>query len=823
MYKKFVICFLFVLASAFVSAQNIESWISSNEKIPVEKIYVHTDTDDYFTGDTVWFKVYLTDSRSGRLIPSAENVYVNMIDEFGESNLKLVLLCVNGHASGSFVIPESAKAGNYLLQAYTNYLFNFEPDSHFYKQLTISKISGSSRSISKSNSSGKMVAEVKFFPEGGVLLENANNVVAFRAVDRFGYGVDVSGKIKDEKGVEIATFSADYKGMGMLFLNPETGKSYFATIDGFPSFRYQFEPVKEGAKIQFVNHTSNEVIINIARNVQENHEEVFYIVNMYRGEVLFYQEFKMEGINQVLKFKSTSLKPGINKLILLDKSFITVSERLLFSENNKSNSLFVEADKKVYDKRSKIMLKIADEKYNNDEDFSNLSVSIVHQLLVPEDGFSKNVLSNILIDSELKGFVDSSADLFKDTEISSETKLRLLMLTSDRDYFWDYAPRKQEQLKFKRESGINLTGNAKNITTQKIMENGEITMAIQKDDEVAFLTNETDSLGNFSFPGLLFTDTVALHVQAKTETGKMNVEINLDPVFKNSDPAESQFGLLKDKSMQPSKLAELKYDIYNQYRKSQPKVKKTKNNNSENKYNGDDGHFRLYEKADFVLEVDPFEQSYGNVMDYMVGKVPGVDVNGDNIQIRGASSFGGNSMPLFLLDGVPLVESQNFSLPFEVQSGLDENGTENINTSNQLIQTIQSIPLSDVDKIEILKSAHNTAVYGVKGANGVIAIYTRKGEATRRSSIGKGIVENRIVGYATHKEFFSPKYAEVNLNNEQPDLRTLLYWNPEVITEKGKAELVFFSSDQPGKYMVIVEGFSNDGNICVGRTEFEVR
>lgn len=825
MFKQFILFQVFVFGlCSFISAQNIENWISDNEKIPVEKIYIHTDSESYFTGDTVWFKVYLTDSRSGQLIPRAENVYVNLLDGSGESAVQMVLLCVNGQASGSFPVTEKMKPGNFLMQAYTNYLFNFTPDSYFYKQLTISRISGTARSSAKTDRTANMVAAVNFMPEGGVLLENATNLVAFKAISKLGYGVNAKGTIKDDKGVIVATFSTDYKGMGLLFLTPESGKTYFATIEGFPSFRYKFEPVKTGIKIQLVNHTSKEVIVNIAGNSESLAKETFYLANLYRGEVLFYQAFKMDGINKVFKFENSSLKPGINRLVLLDKTLKPVSERLLFSKDSGVNNLLVQTNEEIYNKRSKIEIQINDEKYRTDMDFSNLSVSVVHDVAVPENGFSKNILSQFLIDSELNGFVESSAGLFADTEISSDAKLRLVMLTNGySSYFWNSAPNKTEELKFKQEAGINLKGIAKNNLTGNVIANGEITMAIQKEDEIAFMTQRTDEYGNFILSGLLFSDTATIHVQAKNETGKLNTDLLIEPVFKSRNPAEAQFKLLSEKVSEPSQLSAIKYKIYNENRKFQSKPTTTRSKKTDKNNMEGDGHFRLYESADFVLDVGEFEQSYDNVLDYMVGKVPGVDISGDDVRIRGTSSFGANAMPLFLLDGVPVVGMQSINLPIEVAQNTDIEGNVVTNPNEQLIQTIRAIPMSDVDKIEVLKSAQNTAVFGVKGANGVIAVYTRRGESYKGSSIGKGIIQNKVVGYSKYKEFYSPIYTPDNLQAKQPDLRTLLYWNPEVTTKEGSTVLQFFSSDQPGKYKVTVEGIASDGKICVGSTNFEIR
>ena len=388
----FLFCANFVIS---VSAQEMENWISANEKVPAEKIYIHTDGENYFHNDTIWFKVYLIDSRSGQLIPSAENVYVNVLDENGVAVLKSILLSVNGQVSGNIAIPDTVKPGRFMIHAFTNYLFNFTSDAHFHKPITISRISGYSRSAGAKDRTENMVAEVSFLPEGGVLLENVTNVVAFKALSREGFGVNAKGTVNDEKGNTVTTFSTDYKGMGLLFLTPEEGKSYYARITGFPSFRYNFEPVKEGIKIQLVNHTSKEVIVNIAGNSENFTDKTFYLSNMHRGEVLFYQEFKMDGINKVLKFENSSLKDGINRMVLLDNNFVPVSERLIFEQPQNLNNLLVQSNSDSYKSREEIIVQIADEKYINAEDFSNLSVSVIHEHAIPKSGWYKNILSTL--------------------------------------------------------------------------------------------------------------------------------------------------------------------------------------------------------------------------------------------------------------------------------------------------------------------------------------------------------------------------------------------------------------------------------------------
>lgn len=70
------------------------------------------------------------------------------------------------------------------------------------------------------------------------------------------------------------------------------------------------------------------------------------------------------------------------------------------------------------------------------------------------------------------------------------------------------------------------------------------------------------------------------------------------------------------------------------------------------------------------------------------------------IRIRGATSIAGRNVPLFVIDGVPIEPGPNGSL-----SGIVPN---------------------DIESIEVLKDVSATAIYGVRGANGVIVITTKR-------------------------------------------------------------------------------------------------
>ena len=135
---------------------------------------------------------------------------------------------------------------------------------------------------------------------------------------------------------------------------------------------------------------------------------------------------------------------------------------------------------------------------------------------------------------------------------------------------------------------------------------------------------------------------------------------------------------------------------------------------------------------------------------------------------------------------------------------------------------VKSVPLGDVEKIEILKSPQNLSYFGTEGANGVIAIYTRHGQTDKPNQVLKGLLERKIAGYSSCKKFYSPKYLPGEVKNPAPDFRTMLYWNPEVVTSNGSADLNFYTSDQTGNYIINVEGITNEGKVCLGSAGFQV-
>jgi hypothetical protein len=149
--------------------------------------------------------------------------------------------------------------------------------------------------------------------------------------------------------------------------------------------------------------------------------------------------------------------------------------------------------------------------------------------------------------------------------------------------------------------------------------------------------------------------------------------------------------------------------------------------------------------------------------------------------------------PLVLLDGVPY---------FRVDS------------------VLKFDPLK-IKKLEVMKRRYylGQAVY-----DGIVSFRTYNGDLGG-TPLDSNAVIHEYEGLQLEREFFSPVYeTESYVKSRLPDFRTTLYWSPEIISDSpGSQKLSFYTSDQPGNYVLVVQGISPNGLSGAKAVRFEVK
>ena len=119
------------------------------------------------------------------------------------------------------------------------------------------------------------------------------------------------------------------------------------------------------------------------------------------------------------------------------------------------------------------------------------------------------------------------------------------------------------------------------------------------------------------------------------------------------------------------------------------------------------------------------ERSFGNALQSMAGQISGVQITqtqgapgmAPTIKVRGSSSINAGTSPLYVIDGIPLEDNTGTNAAGKASDmSFNSNPLNNINPN-------------DIESIEILKDASSAAIYGSRGANGVVLVTTKQGKA----------------------------------------------------------------------------------------------
>lgn len=168
----------------------------------------------------------------------------------------------------------------------------------------------------------------------------------------------------------------------------------------------------------------------------------------------------------------------------------------------------------------------------------------------------------------------------------------------------------------------------------------------------------------------------------------------------------------------------------------------------------------------------------------LAGKAAGVQVTKTDgspggavrIRVRGSSSILGGNDPLYVIDGVPVQIESNFKSPgYDIGSPVGNDVTNAGGVSTALstsfvngLNSLGGLNIDDIESITILKDASSTAIYGSKGANGVVIITTKKGKKDMKPVI-QGSYYTTATTPITPTELNAQQYRELMTEAAQND------------------------------------------------------
>jgi hypothetical protein len=137
------------------------------------------------------------------------------------------------------------------------------------------------------------------------------------------------------------------------------------------------------------------------------------------------------------------------------------------------------------------------------------------------------------------------------------------------------------------------------------------------------------------------------------------------------------------------------------------------------------------------------------------------------------------------------------------------------------INKIMAMDPLKIQKLEVVTSHY---FQGSMMYQGLVSYTTYKGDLAGFQPDPHALLQE-YEGMQWQREFYAPRYETAQEKQSRlPDARTLLYWNPNVVTSaEGKKKLEFYTSDQAGKYLVVIQGIAKNGLAGSRRIAFEVK
>ncbi|MEZ5038484.1 MAG: TonB-dependent receptor plug domain-containing protein [Saprospiraceae bacterium] len=789
------------------------------EKAPIqEKVYLHLDKPYYASGESVWFKAYLVDASFHRPLNASASLWVDIIDSKGAVvTHQLLAIQGDGYAYGDVKIDSRFLAGKYRIRAYTDRMTHFDPAFFFSQEIDIFDQQADWAKQEKGDD-----FELQFFPEGGDLVADLSSQLAFKAVDEQGNGIEVTGTIKDDKGVAVGKIEAFHQGMNSLIFQPKSGRKYHAEVS-YKGKTKRFDlPVilKEGYAMSVRNKPDKNISIRILASPEKENTEVYLI-----GQVRGYVYYKGKGTlkNRLLDFElPKQLFPsGILQLTLMDAQGRAYAERLTFIMEDAPLQITIKPNKRSYSSRAPITLHLTVKDEHGKPVQGHFSVAVTDAVQVTLPEYPDQITNYLLLSSDLKGGVEMAGSYLDSSLPTTARRLDLLMLTNGwRRFSWQQilgTEKIGEEPPFQQ--GISVCGQLRDADVVKYKETDLALVSMGAG--AGFHTTRANANGRFCFEDLYFQDTSYLLVQVMGQKGKtVNLEVDFDAATwpatndhrnieaKVEKAAVANYLAVMEKRQEEATVLNGDYVLLDEVvvlgNKISPKPAESLHGQG---------------AADVILKMDEQYQNHPNVLSVMNGKVPGLQIidDGFNAVIR---MTGSTNDPLVLFDGLPVNQQSIAAPPVPVEEGGRENegglsleGIANVAANRTedkaLYQFLRSLTPNTIDRIEVLKGA-NAAIYGVRGGNGVIAIYSKAPQANPQKAL-KG---QQYPGYYTARTFYTPTYNSDKDVLQRKDRRATIYWNPAVETDQeGNAQLLFYNTDIAPSFNVVVEGLTANGQL----------
>ncbi|RZK24487.1 MAG: hypothetical protein EOO56_01165 [Hymenobacter sp.] len=741
-----------------------------------EQLFLHLDRPAYVAGETLWFKAYVVEGTYHRPLGMSKVAYVEVLDADQRPVLQVKTALVHAMGQGSLALPAELATGRYVVRAYTNWMKNAGPDFYFQQPITVANTAASSAAVVPPTKAGP-VYDVQFFPEGGQLVQGLPGRVAFKVTDRYGRSVAATGTVADARGTTLATFQTLKFGMGSFLLTPAAaGAAYTATLrlpDGKVLTSKLPAVAEQGYALQVTDNDRGQLIVAVQAQGAGATGSLHLLAHSGQ-RVTVEADAAFSGGQAVFQVDKRRLHPGITHFTVFAEQR-PVGERLYFRRPAQALRIQGQAAAAAYGTRRQVRLQVGAPQA------AALSLA-VYRLDSLSTEAPADIASHLLLAADLTGFVEDAGYYFRDSSAVAQQAADNLMLTQGwRRFRWeDVAAGRPPTISYPPElNGYLLQGR---VSQPDGAPAAGVNTYLSLPGHVFWFNNATshaDGTVQFELPHVYGARKLVFQTNPLPDS-LYRVEL-LSPFTRGGGAAVP--GLPPLSARLATTLSERHLQVQAQQAFPAPPARYLPvPTDTVAFYGRPDEHYRLDDYTRFPT-----------MEEVMREYVPGVLVRKRRdgfhfLVVDRPRHITLKENPLTLIDGLPVFK-------------------------------IDQIMAFDPLKVKTLDVMANRYFVGQQAYDGLVSYYTYKGDLGGFPLNPHALIEE----YETlqvPREFYAPRYdTEAQQRSRLPDLRNLLYWNPNIQLAADKPQnLEFFTSDQAGRYLVMTQGLTPDGQL--GSTSF---
>ena len=786
-----------------------------NYAYPQEKVYLHFDNSGYYCGEDIFFKAYVVLASGLQSSSLSKVLYVELIDQFGNTLETQRLKIENGQCFGNFTLKDYYKPGFYEVRAYTKIMLNNDNEVLFSRIFPIfgetnaqetntSNIKEEKRSTQppylrkKREKLSKL--NMNFYPEGGNSVNGCFSRFAFKACDNNGFGVSTKGFIVSSENDTVTHITTLHRGMGVFSFMPEKGIVYSAHIM-YENKIYKFDlpkSIDEGYVLESSSVNKDFVNINI-RRPQDMNGDTLGMAVMTSGKISYANVVDMKNFNDInISVPKSELGGGVSNILLIDRMGLIMTERLIFNRPENSVDISVKTDKNIYNPYDAINLEFK----LLDKDQMPISTSFSLSVKDCDDdiqtNYSDNIYTDLLLSSEVKGYIEDVGYYFQKNDRAHIQALDLLMMVQGwRRYKWDNMVKgSPENIENFQEKGLVVSGKVESIMTHKSKKGVLLKATVSPRTEMK-TTAEclTDEDGNFNF-------------MVSDFNGSANMTLG---IYDSSDKNKRLNGVIKlNQNFSPEKREITAYEmIYSKEKRDSDRARVSGNKetikdiNSGFVYNSKMEH-EIERKNDNItnkkeersLRLSSVSYDVKTECDNLINKGISPDLNLKDF-VRQISPLVSTGFRYKDRDMVYVIDDRS----------IDESIYQNVDEIR--IDDIKKIAICD-DQISYLSYYPNLKSTGVTPV--VVFLYT---DPSMSINERKGERITTFEGYSRAKEFYVPQILSPDALEDIPYRRTL-YWNPDVKSDaNGTAKVNFFNTGSAKEFIVDAQTILPSGLIGI--------